>query len=97
MGNRICPACDRNEKTMTPPYSDIVGSMPVHYPSGNVCMKHIPQAEYDLLVKRECRCGDSASSHEGLIGKCKICAWDGPTRCDKFQPRTALRGAEEGR
>lgn len=49
---RICPACDRGEKTTTPPHSSIVGSTPVHYPSGNVCMKHIPQKEYDWLMTR---------------------------------------------
>lgn len=46
-----CAACDRGEKATTPPRSSIVGSTPVHYPSGNVCLKHIPREEYEVLMK----------------------------------------------
>lgn len=55
MKERVCPACDRGEKTTTPPHSSIVGSSPVHYPSGHVCMKHIPQAQYDFFMERAAR------------------------------------------
>lgn len=37
--SRLCPACDRGEKTTTPPRSSIVGSGPVHMPSGNICTR----------------------------------------------------------
>lgn len=48
--DRECPACDRGEGTVTPPYSSILGpGMPVHHPSGNVCAKHMPQKLYDAL------------------------------------------------
>ena len=32
-----------------------------------------------------CICGDWRSDHERLEGRCKICAWDGPIRCEKFK------------
>lgn len=35
----FCAACERGEETIVPPNSSIVGSMPVHRPSGNVCQK----------------------------------------------------------
>lgn len=37
----ICPACDRGERTITPPHSSIVGSAPVHMPSGQICLKWV--------------------------------------------------------
>lgn len=46
-----CPACTRGEKTVTPPHSSTVGSMPVHQPSGNVCQKYIQPAMLDALKK----------------------------------------------
>jgi len=49
---RKCEACERGEKTVTPPHSSIVGSSLVHYPSGNVCMKFVPQYQYDVMKKR---------------------------------------------
>jgi hypothetical protein len=37
-----CEACERGEKTITPPHSSIVGSLPVHTPSGMLCAKFLP-------------------------------------------------------
>lgn len=34
-----CPACERGEGVITPPHSKIVGTGPVHHPSGNICVK----------------------------------------------------------
>lgn len=45
-----CPACDRGEKTTTPPVSSTVGSMPVHSPSGQVCQKYIDPELLKILV-----------------------------------------------
>lgn len=36
-----CPACNRNERVTEPPTSSVVGSAPVHRPSGQVCLKYI--------------------------------------------------------
>jgi hypothetical protein len=32
-----CEDCDKGERTITPPRSSIVGTMPVYYPSGHIC------------------------------------------------------------
>ncbi len=48
---RTCVACERGEKTTIPPHSSIVGSNPVHYPSGNVCMKYIPEHQYQAMLQ----------------------------------------------
>ena len=45
----LCPACERGEKTITPPHISIVGSMPVHFPSGSIC---IASPEYQKLKER---------------------------------------------
>jgi len=45
-----CPACARGEKTVTPPHSSIVGSAPVHRPSGNVCMKYLTPQVVEILA-----------------------------------------------
>ena len=51
-----CPACDKGEKYLDPPHSGIVGSMRVHYPSGNICMN---SAEWEELQKRVRVCKDT--------------------------------------
>jgi len=39
-----CEACDRGEKTITPPFSSILGpGLPVHHPSGMLCSKFLPK------------------------------------------------------
>jgi hypothetical protein len=48
-----CPACERGERTVTPPHSSVVGSMPVHQPSGNVCVKWLAPEILDILRKNQ--------------------------------------------
>jgi hypothetical protein len=48
-----CPACERGERTVTPPHSSVVGSMPVHQPSGNVCVKWIKPAVLEILRRQQ--------------------------------------------
>lgn len=38
-GTPSCPACERGEKTITPPHSGVVGTAPIHFPNGNVCTR----------------------------------------------------------
>jgi hypothetical protein len=46
-----CPACVRGEGTITPGWSSIVGSMPVHAPSGNICSKYISPEHLAILAE----------------------------------------------
>ena len=48
--NKQSLRCERGEKTTTPPHSSIVGASPVHYPSGNVCMKHMGIMSLTTLI-----------------------------------------------
>jgi hypothetical protein len=48
-----CPACERGEQTVTPPHSSVVGSMPVHQPSGNVCVKFIKPEILAILQRQQ--------------------------------------------
>lgn len=61
--DRICQACDRGEMTIRPPHSSIVGSKPVHAPSGNVCAKWIEPFIVEAVAK-SCVGKDVRFNHE---------------------------------
>jgi hypothetical protein len=32
-----------------------------------------------------CKCGDYRRQHQNGTGACKICEWNGPVRCERFE------------
>lgn len=57
-----CDACDRGERTITPPHSSVVGSRPVHAPSGALCAIGLPPVprwrRYDMAEFHEASLAD---------------------------------------
>jgi hypothetical protein len=54
-----CEDCDKGERTITPPRSSIVGTMPVHYPSGHICTASKEWKEMQATIRR-CKAEDES-------------------------------------